>query len=145
MEKVDEREKLQRLMAQIGGYREMVEALHRQIDGLTKTLLEISATRESLGSLKGLKEAEIMVPIGSDSFIKAKLPKLDRVVIGIGAELAAERTPEEAEEALKARSGEVEKAIEQTRGELEKMEERIRTLSPEAERLIQKLEKERAG
>jgi prefoldin subunit 5 len=63
---------------------------------------------------------------------------VEKVVVGLGAETAADRTPEEAVEILKARAREVEQAIGRTRGEMEKLEERIRALSPEAERLLQK-------
>jgi prefoldin subunit 5 len=45
---------------------------------------------------------------------------------------------------LKARAREIERAMGQTRREMEKLEERIGALSPEAERLLQKLNKEQA-
>jgi prefoldin alpha subunit len=142
----EEREKLQRLLTEIGGYREILDALGRQMLALSNTLNELSATREALETLKEQEPGtSILVPIGSDSFVQAKLPRVEKVVVGLGAETAADRTPEEAVEILKARAREVEQAMGRTRGEMEKLEERIRALSPEAERLLQKFNQARRG
>jgi prefoldin alpha subunit len=145
MERVDEREKLQKLLSEIGGHRELLELLRQQLLSLSNTASELTTTRESLGVLKELEpDTSILVPIGSDSFISAKLPRLERVVVGLGAETAADRTPDEAMEILKARAEEVERAMRRTREQLEKLEERIRALAPEAERLLRKLNEEQA-
>jgi prefoldin alpha subunit len=144
--KAEEREKLQKLLSEIGGHREVMEALSRQMLALSSTLNELATTRESLRALKELKpETPILVPIGSDSFIRAKLPRLEKVVVGLGAETAADRTPEEAMEILKTRAREVERAMGQTRVELERLEERIRALTPEAESLLRKLDREKGA
>jgi prefoldin alpha subunit len=142
MEKVDEREKAQKLLTQIGGYREMREMLRRQMVALSNAMSEISVTMESLKNLKVMKNAEVLVPIGCDSFVPAKITSVDKIVVGLGAEVAADRTPEEAENMLKARVEEIEKAMEQTRKDLESLEEKLQALEPEAERLIEKLNEE---
>ncbi len=140
MEKVDEQEKLQTMLAQISGYREMIEVFRQQLVALSNALVEVSATADSIETLK--KQAaptEILVPIGSDSFILAKLGPVDKVVVGLGAEVAADMTPEKAIEKLKSRAGEIERSIAQIREEMVRTDEKLNTLMPEAERLLQKI------
>ncbi|MGC8816823.1 MAG: prefoldin subunit alpha [Candidatus Hadarchaeum sp.] len=135
--KVEEREKLQRLLAEMNDGQAVVELLRQQASALAGSLSELNMT---VGALKSLKElqpsADILVPLGSDTFIPAKLISAERVLVGLGADVMVERTVEEAIKFLEARIAEVEKAIEQTRTELKKVEERIEAIKPEAEKLL---------
>ncbi len=140
MEKVDDQEKLQTMLAQMGSYRELMEVLKQQLVALSNALAEVSATTESLETLrKQAPSTEILVPIGADSFVPAKLGPVDKVIVGLGAEVATDMAPEKAIEKLKLRADEIEKSIAQTREEIVKTDERINTIRPEAERLLQKI------
>ncbi len=135
----EERQRLQRLLEEIGNYQAAADILRQQITLSAASLSEISAEIETLRALKELKlETEVLVAIGPDSFIPAKLPPLDKVVVGLGAGVAAERGVDEAIEMLNARSVEVEQAMEQARQELDKLGERIEALRPEVERILEK-------
>lgn len=135
----EERQRLQRLLEEISNYQAAAEILRQQITLSAASLSEISAEIETLRALKELKlETEVLVAIGPDSFIPAKLPPLDKVVVGLGAGVAAERGVDEAIEMLNARSAEVEQAMEQARQELDKLGERIEALRPEVERILEK-------
>lgn len=137
--KVEERERLQRLLTEMNDGQAMVELLRQQLSTLAGSLSELNMT---VGALKSLKETppstDILVPLGSDTFIPAKLPSVDRVLVGLGADVMVERTAEEAIKILEARIAEVEKVVEQTRAELKKVEERIEAIRPEAEKLLVK-------
>lgn len=137
--KVDDKEKLQRLFAEMNDSQAMVDMLRQQINALAGSLSELSMTVGTIKSLKDLAPAtDILVPIGSDSFVSAKLSTTDKVLSGLGADVMAERSAEETVKILEARAGEVEKAIEQARTELGKLEDRLEAIRPEAERLLVK-------
>jgi prefoldin alpha subunit len=144
MEKdLDERARLQQIIAEMGGCRELMGVIREQIMAMSSAITEFTATISSIKALKGVKAGtEILVPIGSDSFVPAKLTFAGKVEMGVGAEVFAERTSDDAVVALEARVAELGKAIDQARAELEKLDERVGALRPEAEELVQKMKKD---
>ena len=139
----EERERFQRILEELRSSQAMADALQRQIALLTASLSELSVTAETIRTTKQLKpDTEILVPVGSDSFITAKLAFTDKVIIGLGADVAAERSVDDALRILKTRSAEVGKSIERLRFELEKLGERMEELRPEAEKILSKIKPE---
>ena len=137
--KAEEGEKLQQVLAELNEYQQTAEILRQQLSALATSMTELSITVGAIKVIKDLKlDTEIMVPIGCDSFIAAKLAKADKVIMGLGANIAAERSSEDAIKTLEARIAEVEQAMNKAREDLNKLEELIETLRPEAERMIEK-------
>jgi prefoldin alpha subunit len=64
------------------------------------------------GLEKEKKGAQLFIPIGGGSYIKAKLDATDNIVVGIGADVAVERTLKETKVELEARLAELEKTRE---------------------------------
>ncbi|MFH1821178.1 MAG: prefoldin subunit alpha [Methanobacteriota archaeon] len=132
-----DRGRLQRLFSELNDNQAVVDLLRQQISALAGSLSELSMTVGAIKVIKDLQPStEILVPIGSDSFITAKLSSADKVLTGLGADVMAERSAEETIKVLETRATEVQKAIERTRDELKKLEERIEAIRPEAERLL---------
>jgi len=145
MEKLadEEQKKLQRILGELNDHQATAEALRQHLSLLAASLSELSMTLEVIKTVKGLKPGtDILVPMGSDSFISAKLATTEKVITGLGADVAAERSSEDALEVLDARRTELEQALGQAREELGKLEERIEALRPEAERILEKAKKE---
>ncbi len=133
------REKLQKVLAEINECQTAVDVLRQQISAMASSLTELSMTVGAIKVIKDLKpDTEILVPIGSDSFITAKLSLVGKILTGLGAEVVAERSSDDAVRDLEARAAEVENAIGLTRDELNKLEERIEALRPEAESILEK-------
>jgi len=86
-------------------------------------------------ALEGLEKekenSELLVPIGSNSYIKAKLENPDKVIVGMGAGVSVEKTLQEAKEIVKNRQ----KNLEKTRTSLQQQ------LSQAAERISEDREK----
>jgi prefoldin alpha subunit len=61
----------------------------------------------STATLEGLEKekenADLLVPIGGNSFVKAKLANPDKVIVGVGAGVSIEKTLPEAKEITKKR------------------------------------------
>jgi prefoldin alpha subunit len=49
------------------------------------------------------ENAELLVPIGGTSYIRAKLDNPDKIIVGLGAGVSAEKTRQEAKEIIKKR------------------------------------------
>ena len=145
MEKLndDEQKKLQRILGELSSHQSTAEALHQHLSLLAASLSELSMTLEVIKTVKGLKPGtDILVPMGSDSFVTAKLATTEKVITGLGADVAAERSSEDALTVLEARRTELEQALNRAREELGKLEERMEALRPEAERILEKAKKE---
>jgi prefoldin alpha subunit len=139
----EEQERLQSLLAQLSDNEAAMDTLRQHISVLINSLTELSMTIGAVKSIKEIKpDTEILVPIGSDSFISAKITRPDRVTTGLGADVAAERTADDAIALLEARAAELEQAVEQAREELGRLEERIEALRPEAEKILKKAREE---
>ncbi len=144
MEKITEEEqkKLQRTLSELRNHQATTEALRQNLSLLTASLSELSMTVEAIKTIKRLKlGTDILVPIGSDSFIAAKLGTTEKVITGLGADVVAERSITDAIVTLQDRMAELEQALSKTREELEKLGKRIEALTPEAERLLEKARK----
>ena len=120
---------------------ETVNELQSRINLTNSALTEL---RVSSMTLEGLeeekKDAQLFVPIGGGSYVKAKLETANKVVVGIGADVAVERTLKEAKEELETRIAELEKTretlvqqfnqvvekIQENRGKLEEVTAKLR-------------------
>jgi prefoldin alpha subunit len=146
MEKLtsEDRQKLQRILAELSDHQATADILRQQLRVLAASLSELSMTTETIKVIKGLKpDTEVLVPLGSDSYATAKIALTDKVITGLGADIAAERGVDEAVQVLEARMAEIGRVVERTRQELEKLGERIEALRPEAERILAKAKEER--
>ena len=148
MEKLtqEERERLRRVLGELSEYQVTVDALRQHLSLLSASLSELSMSLEAIKTIKGLGPGtDILVPMGSDSYVTAKLGTTEKVITGLGANVAAERSVEDALKVLAERRAELEQALGQAREELGKLGERIEAIRPEAERILEKVRKESPG
>jgi prefoldin alpha subunit len=141
MEKLskEEQQKLQQIFNELQNYEAVAELLRQQMSMIANSLTELSMTVETIKTIKELKpDTEILVPIGSDSFVTAKLAATDKVITGLGADVSAEQSVDGAKQMLDARIAELGRVLEQARQELEKIGKQIEELRPEADRILTK-------
>ena len=89
---------------------EAATELQSRINMTNAALAELrvsSMTLEGLGDEK--KNSQLFVPIGGGSYVKARLESADKVVVGIGADVAVEKSVKEAKGELDVRISELEK------------------------------------
>ena len=86
------------------------EALQSRINLVRAALTELRVASMTLeGVEKEKKNASLFVPIGGGSYVKAKLDSAEEVIVGIGADVAVERTMKEARDNLENRIAELAK------------------------------------
>ncbi len=92
---------------------ETVNELQSRINRTNSAITELRVSSMTLEGLeKEKKGAQLFVPIGGGSYVKAKLETSKKVVVGIGADVAVEKTVKEAKVELEARIAELEKTRE---------------------------------
>jgi prefoldin alpha subunit len=125
-------EEIRRLLAAYQQYQAQAEAIARQL-GLTQLTAE--GLDRALRAVEAMETAEVgnemLVPIGSGSFIHAKLASKEKVVLNVGAGVNIEKKPSEAKESLKIRKAEVaegSKKLNEMLGKIDQEMQRIQAI-----------------
>jgi prefoldin alpha subunit len=118
-----EDDELRQAMAVLETYNAQLEALNRQVRLLQVSLEDTTRARESFKALSDAKEGdEILVPVGSSSYIRAKATGEKTAIVGIGNRLSAEKSLDDAIEFMETNVGEISKALKETIGALDEIE-----------------------
>jgi len=135
-----EEETFRRLVVELRILEGTADALQSRINLVNAALTELTVAGMTLEGLeKEKKAAQLFVPIGGGSYVKAKLESVDKVIVGIGAEVAVERTMKEAKENLENRVAELEKTRTTLGQQLGQVIERIRENRARLEELTAKV------
>jgi len=141
-----EEEFFRRLVVELRILEGTAEELQSRVNLVNAALTELRVSSMTLEGLEKEKtDAQLFVPIGGGSFVKAKLESADKVIVGIGADVALERTMKEAKENLGNRISELEKTRTSLGQQFAQVVEKIREDRARLEELTAKLrEGERA-
>ncbi len=141
-----EEETFRRLVVELRMLEGTADALQSRVNLVNAALTELRVAGMTLGGLeKERKSAQLFVPIGGGSYIKARLESADKVIVGIGADVAVERTLKAARKNLENRIAELEKTRTTLGQQLGQVVEKIREDRTRLEELTAKLrEGERA-
>lgn len=114
---------LRQAMAILDAYNAQMESLERQVRLLQATLEETTRARESLRGIANAKEGdEILVPVGSSSFVQAKVTGKKTALVGIGNRYAVEKDIDEAIVFMDDNSKEVAETLRKALSTLEEIE-----------------------
>jgi len=99
-----------------------VNTLQQRLQVVLASVSELRLAKQSLGDLKDIKSgSNLLVPVGGAAFINANLGDVDKVVVGIGADVSLEMEYDDAVKDVDERLQEMEKAqtsIEQQLGQI---------------------------
>ncbi|MBS7659489.1 MAG: prefoldin subunit alpha [Candidatus Bathyarchaeia archaeon] len=124
-QKIDE-EEIRRLSVEIRFLEETAEAIQSRIRMLNAAISDLTYASMTLEGLeKEGENAELLVPIGGNSYIKARLQSADKVTVGIGAGISIEKTIQEAKEIVRKRIEELEKSREELQRQFSQVIARI--------------------
>jgi prefoldin alpha subunit len=116
------------------------ETLHSRINLVRAALNELRVASLTLEGVETEEEnAPLLVPIGGGSYIRAKLESAERVIVGIGADVAIERTMKEAKGNIKNRIEELEKTRDSLAQQLNEVIGKIQGHRTELEELTAQL------
>ncbi|HJH32073.1 MAG TPA: prefoldin subunit alpha [Methanosarcinaceae archaeon] len=87
----------------------------------------------AIDELKDAKDGvEMMLPIGSNSYIHAKLNKVDKIVVNVGAGISVEKTMDDAKETLTKRNEQFGKILEQMNASLGQITQNLQAIEAKA-------------
>jgi prefoldin alpha subunit len=123
--------------------RAQLEALARQQEIIRLTIDEHSRAKDTITMISsGVAGEDVLVPIGADSFVHAKISDNKSAVIGIGANVSFQHTPEEAAKLLEARIDELNRAFNKITDRMEQTEQSAAQLSEKVQRFYAQSEAE---
>lgn len=136
-------EELRRLSVEMRILEQTAEALQSRISMVNAVITDLTYANMTLEGLEKQKEnAELLVPIGGNSYIKARLETPDKVTVGIGAGVSVEKTLEEAKEIIRKRLEDLEKSRTSLQQQFSQVIDRINEDRERFEELAAQLRKE---
>lgn len=139
-------EELARLTAEIELLQNQASVHNQNLELLTLSLSELRATRESLEQLKKIEAGkELLIPLGSGSYVRSSLKQNDRVIIGVGSGFSVEKDVDEAKATVDKRAAELESAIQKTRERIQEIASRLDELSPRWQKLYRESSEQASG
>lgn len=137
-------EELRRLSIEIRLLEQTSETLNSRIRMVDAVIADLTYANMTLEGLEKQNiNAELLVPIGGNSYIKAKLETPDKITLGIGAGVSIEKTLPEAKEILKKRLEDLERNRATLQQQLSQIAERIDVSREKFEELASELNKEK--
>jgi len=144
METKDGREELQALMMEAEQYKRQMDSINRQMQILETTVEELRGSMNALSALEENKAGtEILVSIGSGSFIRAKLMETEKVIVGVGSALSLEKSVPEARKFFEDRVKQAGAAQDKMRAAAAETTEAIQALDEEYRHLISHMQQEK--
>jgi prefoldin alpha subunit len=97
-------EELRKLSVELRYLEQTAETIQSRINMINAVIADLTYASMTLEGIEKEKEnSELFVPIGGNSYIKAKLENPDKVIVGMGAGVSIEKTLPEAKEMIKKR------------------------------------------
>jgi prefoldin alpha subunit len=138
-----DKEEAAKLMSEYEYYKGQIEVLQEGIGLIDSSIFQLETTMQSLTGVGSLGEDnEILLPVGSDSFLRARITDTKNAIVGIGADVAATRSLKQALAELEGRKNELEKIRKERVEALEKTVEIAQKMAPKLQEMISKSEVE---
>jgi prefoldin alpha subunit len=138
-------EELRQLMTQISAVEYQISFLQQQFASLTERIAELRVSLSTLDSIQKTKDEDILLPVGGSVYAFGKLMDNSRVIIGLGANIFAEKGIDEAIKDINERQLEMERLQKQMRQQLEQLQENLTALRIKAQNLANQLRQQGGG
>ncbi len=137
---------LRRILYELQLMEGTANVLQQRMQILTQAQTELRVSQQSLNDLKDVKQdTPILVPVGGAAFIHAKTAPLDKVIVGVGADVSVEMDYAKAVEDVNKRLEEVEKTLTAVDQQLGQVLAQMQSHQEAGNRLSAELQGEGAG
>ncbi|MCJ7425241.1 prefoldin subunit alpha [Candidatus Bathyarchaeota archaeon] len=104
-------EELRRLSVELRYLEQTAEAIQSRLNMINAVATDLTYANMALDGLENEKEnTELLVPVGGNSYVKAKLENPDKLIVGVGAGVSVEKTLAESRDIIKKRLDDLGKA-----------------------------------
>lgn len=133
---------LQELSQQLQELDQVQAQLRTQLEATRVGREEVSDAIDALEELEN--DTVVQVPLGADTYVKARIEDIDEVIVALGAEFSAEQSREEAIDTLRTRSDQLQEQIERLEDTLSDVTSDIQQVESRAQQLRQQLLQQQA-
>lgn len=134
----ERRKKLEEAVLEYRFLQDLSSDLKRRLDLVLATLTGLSLSSSSLEEVKRRgKDAEILIPVGSLSYVKAKIMDADKVLVGLGANVVIEKSVDEARKYFEERSKDLEQTVAELQRQMANIQVRLNELEPVIRQLVE--------
>lgn len=136
-QKAQAEEELRKLSIEMRYLEQTAEVLQQRITMVNAALTDATYANATLDGIEQQKEnAELLVPIGAGSYVRAKLADSNKVVVGMGSGVSVEKTLAEAKTTLKERLDELENTLNSAQQQFSQVAQRINSGRERLESLL---------
>jgi prefoldin alpha subunit len=102
------------------------DTLQQRIGMVNAAITDLTYANMTLDGIATEKEnAELLVPIGGNTYVKAKIADTNKIIVGMGSGVSVEKTLPDAKVTLKERLDELEKTMNAAQQQFSQVAERI--------------------
>ena len=132
-------ESLDKLVYELQILRGMSESIQQRISLVHSALMELNMATSTLEGITNEEDADSMlIPIGGGSYIRGKIDDRKNIIVGVGANVAVEKTVEEAKNDFQSRILELDKVRTSLQTQLDESITKADGLQREIRRLTQR-------
>jgi prefoldin alpha subunit len=125
---------VQEELYRLDAYRNQLNAMLQQLQILSNSRQDHLRARETLDGMDRIDpDAELLVPVGGEIFVRGSASQKSPVLVGIGSGVVVEMERPKATEILAQRILQIERAASDLEGQMRSLEERIQGLSQRLE------------
>ena len=130
-------EELRKLSVEMRYLEQTADALQQRISMVNAALTDLTYANLTLEGIEKEKEnAELLVPIGGNSYVKAKITDTNKIIVGLGAGVSVEKSLVDAKATLKERLDELGKTMNAAQQQFTQVADRINTGRTRLETLL---------
>jgi prefoldin alpha subunit len=136
-------DELRQALMMLDMYKAQLETLAGQIQILQYSVEEVARARETISKIaEAAEDDEILMPVGANSFVYAKVASNSKALIGIGTKLSVEKDMSDAVKTMDSNLEEITQALKEVTGQSAELEARAKQLSSIVQQEYQKLQEQ---
>jgi prefoldin alpha subunit len=130
-------EELRKLSMEMRYLEQTADALQQRISMVNAAITDLTYANLTLDGIEKEKEnAELLVPIGGNTYVRAKIADTNKVIVGLGAGVSVEKTLADARTTLKQRLDDLEKTMNAAQQQFSQVAERMNSGRSRLETLL---------
>ena len=141
----EEEEELNKLSVEMNFLEQTAETLQQRIGIINAAIRDLTYASMALeGIEKEEDNAELLIPIGGNSYIKVELANSNKVIVGMGAGVSIEKNLSEAKQIFKERLDELKKTGNSAQQQFSQVAQRINAGRSQLQNLLARVRQRKA-
>ena len=118
------------IISQYKSYEAQLKTILEEIRKIENTMVEYNLAIEAIQNMQKSKDADLLVPIGANSFVYAKLSDNENILTGVGSDILVKKTADASTDIIKKNIEAMQKNVENLSTIAKNLENRLVELAP---------------